>query len=84
MIEKLINNNTPLNINAIDLYGRFPLSVACKKENLTLVKLLIGTTPNNCNKNGFSALMQSCLLNNLPITKYLISNGADSYIKDIF
>jgi ankyrin repeat protein len=84
---KYISQKTKPDVNVQDENGMTALHFACKKENLKLVKFLIIDMKSNLhsvNKEGRTPLHVACesYWPAVPISKFLVNQGADLLAKD--
>lgn len=83
IIKSFIEAN-PTTINQPDSNNNTPLTIACDKGNLDLVKLLISSNAdlNIQNNSGSTPLLKACSFPHIEIIKLLLLSGADPNITD--
>lgn len=67
------------NVNTVNSKGLTPLIIACIKQDLELLKLILTHKPNcdlKCSR-GYTALMYACTYKDAEIVKLLIDNGCE-------
>jgi len=82
-VKKLINKG--MKINKRNRYGDTPLIIACKKNNIELVKCLLKSKKIKIDKKsiyGISPLMVACYFKNKSLVDCLITQNAKVDISD--